>query len=1664
MLRKKIGWSVNKWVWSLFVVLFAAQSFGQGTGKNFVVTNTNDSGEGSLRAAIEASNENSEGPNQIVFKLEAGSGSEIEISKPLVINSKTTLNGKIGNKNITIIGNEEINGISIYDITDVTVKNVTVKGCNYGVYAVRALDVKVDSSEFVENDMGFYCASGRFEVSNSLASGNRMGIGMSQPMFAGGTTIGMNVHDLTVRNCIIGLNKSCTAVYPNETGIYIYGSSLFPKIFDCVIAGNTKNGIDLYAHSARIAKNYIGMNRSFKDFGNGENGVALKENGGNVILGSVTDRDSCNYIGFNKEYGVGGQSGKIYNNYIGLVYDKERDTYIETPNEMGGVNHSYGIISSNVVGYNKGNGIETSSAKIENNVVGGDGEMVFANEGYGIVTKTSTINGNKVFSNKLGGIQRVDYYGGYEGTINVTNNLFGDQPFAYNEVSYGYKPEITSVKDNGATVTVSGTVKFSDRIFSMPDYLDDEKVGIELYISEGKESAVEYVGYVDSDKDGNWTYEVKKSEFNTKKYFTATAIHYEYSQGQYLQNHNMTSALAEPKSLIPDAKAYYVKVNAVGIGDGSTWENAMSAEDFAFWLPRAKDDVTFYVAEGNYAPTSFVKNFDVYPWNLRGYGHVLYYYPSYTINSKVSIVGGFEKDAKTGAVANPDKYKTAFTYIDPKALADAWPNFPADLFESSKYDSFNQLFEKSCTSMFVVKSGASASMDGVTVCGLSYCRSGIILNEADLNLNKTTFEYIMGQYDGGGCAGIAMVGNCNVNVDSCSFRNLIGSYTSGVITTNYRSIDGSSKITIKNSAFKDTYSKYSSGLISLGENSSLLIENSTFDGAGDDGVNGNFEGGIVRAINADVTIKNSTIANVSAYRGGVVKADNSDVELFNNTVINVKASYAGSYIFAEGEGKLNMVGNLVSTTDNDQSFIFMATEMDVTDKNNVYVNPGLTNGGYASVKYPMDESTVITFDDLDSFVDGKYDDEAKVFIPNVEKHGAGYTPTIALTKDMLPSGKSVRFALSNTVVDTDQNGVSRLSNTCVGAYELIPDAYTLVVTNEQCEGEGSFRNAILTANKLDESIPVSIVFDFEGKGTKTICLDATVTMNRGNLTIDGSTYPDSIVIKAADNSFEGLRFVSCANNITLKGLAFEGFFEAVHFLGIRNVSIDSCTFDSNYIGIYNQSSDVTVEKSIFTNNDKGFYSSYIWIVDCKYTYRSIIKNNIFGLSADQKSAKPNKIGIHIGGTSSGSSGEHELRIHNNVISGNSENGILAAGAFANNSYGLITKNLIGTNKYGEDFGNGANGIFTEIPAGSLYIGTNGLDSANVIVYNHENGVSAINRNPLNVRANYIGMSSDLKPMPNQGSGVYTGVAAYISNCYIGFNKKDGVEVVALTDGGYTTYGRGYVSDCFIGGDGENKFGNEGYGVSGCNIEISRNNIWNNKLGGVYKECENKMYPSFYIKATQNLFGGDQPFAISDENKDINVPENIKFVEISNGDLEVRGNIRMLDAANMEFSMPKYLDEKSAIIELFSNEGVPETAYKYEGVVESDENGDFVFVLPNAEKYENTCFTTTATFKFIDDYGIGTNYYTSVLSEPSCVVLSNVEEIASDNVMVYPNPASDRIVLSNATDAQFVIYNALGQKVLSGVSDGSEINVSSLSAGVYRLDVANVGQETIVIRK
>lgn len=70
-------------------------------------------------------------------------------------------------------------------------------------------------------------------------------------------------------------------------------------------------------------------------------------------------------------------------------------------------------------------------------------------------------------------------------------------------------------------------------------------------------------------------------------------------------------------------------------------------------------------------------------------------------------------------------------------------------------------------------------------------------------------------------------------------------------------------------------------------------------------------------------------------------------------------------------------------------------------------------------------------------------------------------------------------------------------------------------------------------------------------------------------------------------------------------------------------------------------------------------------------------------------------------------------------------------------------------------------------------------------------------------------------------------------------------------------------------------------------------------------------------------------------------------------------------------------------------------------------------------------------------------------------LNQTEVASQDKIIVYPNPANDIVMLKNARNVnQFEVYNSLGLLVKKGKLEQSQINISTLTKGIYILKLKN----------
>ncbi len=67
---------------------------------------------------------------------------------------------------------------------------------------------------------------------------------------------------------------------------------------------------------------------------------------------------------------------------------------------------------------------------------------------------------------------------------------------------------------------------------------------------------------------------------------------------------------------------------------------------------------------------------------------------------------------------------------------------------------------------------------------------------------------------------------------------------------------------------------------------------------------------------------------------------------------------------------------------------------------------------------------------------------------------------------------------------------------------------------------------------------------------------------------------------------------------------------------------------------------------------------------------------------------------------------------------------------------------------------------------------------------------------------------------------------------------------------------------------------------------------------------------------------------------------------------------------------------------------------------------------------------------------------------------SVDENFGDNIIIYPNPASDRLRVNSTIDIENIeIYNTMGEKILTG--NLNDINLSGLSSGVYTIKIITI---------
>ncbi|MDO4526052.1 MAG: right-handed parallel beta-helix repeat-containing protein, partial [Bacteroidales bacterium] len=608
----------------------------------------------------------------------------------------------------------------------------------------------------------------------------------------------------------------------------------------------------------------------------------------------------------------------------------------------------------------------------------------------------------------------------------------------------------------------------------------------------------------------------------------------------------------------------YVKKVAEGTGDGSSWENAMSAEDFAFALPFAAVGAEFYVAEGVYKPLYDASGNETDdPTSL-----------CYRIQNNALIHGGYPADAKTGATPDPENHPTIFSgdhKRDDKVVKGVDENGRLTITYSNREDNSKQLFVSKASVVRLY----NVDIEGATSYGISNVRNGNANFEADNSnfrncdyavyypnkdavvfINKSKFENISS-----GC--LFTPNGWNTNVTSTVFSGNTGyiaysasegmmSFDSVTVTGNNAQIYSVNNVELKisNSEFinndnsgsliymvnadrettsitKSLFKDNKNQIFEFYANTSLDIDSCSFIGNSNRilyAVSGSktsigrcvFEKNILPAVGGEkrdlifsygnagiktssffdnecgnlvlatsVDVENSTFVKNDVY-SIIFQSNSGDIfRLSNNTIISNRASNyplhsnssAEAYLYGNVilDNKLDEEKSATGFVSGELSEFYNIQEvkynlMDIIRKNpqtetydmstyipdnntNIFVKPReiTTDENYTGCKaceYATDNSEEYY---LTNLFEGTLDSKTGTFSPTIQNNG-GSTPTVALKNNVLPDGTSITFPRLENVL-TDQRGVSRLDETCMGAYEMRCGSDTTFTTDTIYVGE-----------------------------------------------------------------------------------------------------------------------------------------------------------------------------------------------------------------------------------------------------------------------------------------------------------------------------------------------------------------------------------------------------------------------------------------------------------------------------------------------------------------------------------------------------------------------------------------------------------------------------------
>lgn len=382
----------------------------------FTVTNTNDSGAGSLRQAIIDANSDPD-VSSIIFNIDAAAPYTINLQSGLpFINTTMTIDATTqpGFDGAPVV---ELNGAGAGNANGFFVisNNNLIKGFVINRFNGHGILINGSNNTVAGNFIGTN-RNGTSALPNSLygivldgVSGNVIGGSGAGNLISGNQQTGVIIANNAVNNQVlgnkIGTNAAGTAAVPNGTGIEITNSS------GNIISGNTTAGIALFINATnnRVIGNRVGTNAAGTvAVPNAHSGIAVDSSSGNIIGGTVPG--ARNVVSGNTFSGIAIYNNSANNRVLGNYSGTNADGTAAIPNGFEGIS------------------IDNTSGNFVGGTEPGAGNLFSGNASQGVLIQRNSAN-NQILGNRIGtnasGTAAIPNNSGGVIIVNSNGNIIG---------------------------------------------------------------------------------------------------------------------------------------------------------------------------------------------------------------------------------------------------------------------------------------------------------------------------------------------------------------------------------------------------------------------------------------------------------------------------------------------------------------------------------------------------------------------------------------------------------------------------------------------------------------------------------------------------------------------------------------------------------------------------------------------------------------------------------------------------------------------------------------------------------------------------------------------------------------------------------------------------------------------------------------------------------------------------------------------------------------------------------------------------------------------------------------------------------------------------------------------------------------------------------------